>query len=174
MHIMQSITDYILKSILTTHGDLVVRGASIPERLAAVAVGQVFKSGGVGASPAWGVPSIGNMNMKIVTGFRDTAGAEVITGVGFQPSAFIFFGYDEEPTRYGRSFGFDLITSRMVMVTNSDTGYDNYTNTHSVYSYDDGSNYIAGVVSAVGADGFTITWTETGTAGCRYVCLAIG
>lgn len=54
MNIMQSITDYIMKSILTTHGDLVIRGAGVPERLAAVAVGQILRSAGVGAKPAWG------------------------------------------------------------------------------------------------------------------------
>jgi len=53
--IKQIITDYIMKSILTAQGDLVVRGAAVPEALADVAVGQVLKSGGVGEIPAWGV-----------------------------------------------------------------------------------------------------------------------
>ena len=62
MKIMQIITDYITQSLLTTQGDMVVRGAAIPERLAAVAEGQVLKSAGVGAKPAWGVPRLGDMN----------------------------------------------------------------------------------------------------------------
>lgn len=55
MRIMQTITDYIMRSILTTRGDMIVRGLSVPEKLVAVALGQVLKSGGVGAKPAWGV-----------------------------------------------------------------------------------------------------------------------
>lgn len=78
MRIMQSITDYIMKSILTTHGDMVLRGAAIPERLAGVAVGQVLKSGGVGAKPAWGLPSV--PSGEIVLFEKDT----VVTGYTLQ------------------------------------------------------------------------------------------
>jgi len=67
MRIMQIITDYIAKSLLTTQGDMLVRGASIPERLVAVALGQVLKSDGVGKEPEWAVDrktvDIGDWNM---------------------------------------------------------------------------------------------------------------
>lgn len=44
---------------VTAAGDLVVgTGANAVGRLAAVPVGAVLKSGGVGAAPAWGVPSV--------------------------------------------------------------------------------------------------------------------
>ncbi|GAI37562.1 unnamed protein product, partial [marine sediment metagenome] len=56
MQIKQWITDYIRRTLLTTQGDMVVKGATAVERLVAVAVGQVLKSEGVGALPAWGVP----------------------------------------------------------------------------------------------------------------------
>lgn len=45
-----------LGGLLTVEGDLVVRGATIPERLAAVAAGHVLKSAGIGAKPIWDVP----------------------------------------------------------------------------------------------------------------------
>lgn len=48
------IIDVIKESLLTTQGDLAVRGVSVAERLAAVADGQVLKSAGVGAKPEWG------------------------------------------------------------------------------------------------------------------------
>lgn len=53
MKITQIITDYIMKSILTTKGDMVVRGDSVPEALTAVVVGKILKSNGVGGLPYW-------------------------------------------------------------------------------------------------------------------------
>jgi len=43
-----------INNVFTTEGDLVIRGGTIPERLAAVASGQVLLSAGVGAKPTWG------------------------------------------------------------------------------------------------------------------------
>jgi len=107
MDIKQIITDYIMKSILTTHGDMVLRGASIPERLVAVALGQVLKSGGVGAKPAWGVPSIGDMNMTFGTYTRNAAGDEVISGLGYIPKLVVFLAGDQDTSNASNSIGID-------------------------------------------------------------------
>lgn len=59
MKIIQVVTDYIMKSILTTQGDMVVRGAALPERLAGGLVGTVLTGKGAGVKPAWesGIPA---------------------------------------------------------------------------------------------------------------------
>lgn len=53
MRLMQVISDYIRRSILTTQGDLVVRGAALPQRLAAGAAGTYLRGQGAGVIPAW-------------------------------------------------------------------------------------------------------------------------
>lgn len=53
MRIMQIITDYVAKSILTTKGDMVVRGDSVPEKLAAPAASWWLVGNGLGAKPIW-------------------------------------------------------------------------------------------------------------------------
>jgi len=57
MRLVQVISDYIRRSILTTQGDLVVRGAALPERLAAGAAGTYLMGQGVGVIPAYVAPS---------------------------------------------------------------------------------------------------------------------
>lgn len=47
-------TQYILHSILTTQGDILIRGAATTERLAAGTSGQFLKTQGAGSSPVWG------------------------------------------------------------------------------------------------------------------------
>lgn len=53
MEIVQVVTDYIRRSLLTATGDMVVRGATIPERLTAGAVGTYLKGKGAGVLPAY-------------------------------------------------------------------------------------------------------------------------
>lgn len=45
--------DALQKSILTTQGDLIVQGATIPQRFAPDTVGKVLTSGGAGELPTW-------------------------------------------------------------------------------------------------------------------------
>ena len=42
---------------ITTHGDLLYRGASLPERLAPGTSGQLLTSGGAAAAPTWNTPA---------------------------------------------------------------------------------------------------------------------
>ncbi|MBA7579401.1 hypothetical protein ES708_21271 [subsurface metagenome] len=53
MRISTPITDYVRRSILTTTGDFVVRGAAIPERLASGAAGTYLQGKGAGVLPAY-------------------------------------------------------------------------------------------------------------------------
>lgn len=53
MRLSQVISDYIRRSILTTKGDLVVRGDAQPERLAAGAANTFLMGQGAGSLPAY-------------------------------------------------------------------------------------------------------------------------
>lgn len=60
MQIRPVISDYIRRSLLTTQGDLVVRGAAVPERLVAGAAGRLLTAQGAASIPKWEVPSVVN------------------------------------------------------------------------------------------------------------------
>jgi len=174
MKIRQIITDYIRRSLLTTQGDMIVRGAALPARLVAVAVGQVLKSAGVGALPAWGVPSMQYVPMK--TGFlqRSSSGDEVVTGVGFKPYLILFFVCDNDLNQINLSWGFDLIATQNAIYTYEDGTKTARRSAQSIYIYRDASNNIGGQVSATDTDGFTITWALVGTCAADVIYLAIG
>ena len=53
MKLVQVVSDYIRRSLLTTRGDIVVRGAAQPERLAAGALNYVLISHGAGLQLTW-------------------------------------------------------------------------------------------------------------------------
>jgi len=60
-------TQYILESILTTHGDILIRGASGVERLAAGTSGQFLKTLASGANPIWdSVSGVGKAPLKFL------------------------------------------------------------------------------------------------------------
>lgn len=83
------IAGFIRNLLLTTPGDIIVRGATVPERFAAGAVGTIIKGQGAGVVPAWGqVGGVTTQGDLIVRGAavpeRLAAGAvgTVIKGLG--------------------------------------------------------------------------------------------
>lgn len=114
---------------------------------------------------------------KIGTFTRDltaAGGTQAITGVGFQPRAVILLasktdgagfstvGIDDGTLHYGWAYL---------------NGFGSYAQTAlSLIVGADVSNYQSGIVSAMGADGFTVTWatktgTPTGTGTIFYLAL---
>lgn len=103
------------------------------------------------------------------------SGTQAITGVGFTPVAVIFIG-SVNLIAGQATWGFDTLTGRQGM-------YDNFVRTADSYGLDSLKSivvmntgvpvYVEGQISAFGADGFTITWTKTGsptgTLTCRYL-----
>lgn len=78
-------TQYVLRSILTTDGDLFSRNASAVTRIAAVATGQVLGSAGVSTLPAWTAsPTLTGLTLSGLTAskpvFTDANKALVSTG----------------------------------------------------------------------------------------------
>ena len=97
---------------------------------------------------------------------RDTAtasGTQAITGVGVQPSGVTFF--TTVPATSKASWGVDDGTRPRGLYDFHGETSDTYnlTTANSIVLRDNVSNFYEGRVTAWGADGFTITWTKTGS-----------
>lgn len=114
-------------------------------------------------------------NTKIGSFSRDTttaSGTQAITGVGFKPSAVIFFSNINTTTAV--SVGMDNTTT----TTNYfGTGSGNFagSGSASITGYVSGGNTYDGKITSMDDDGFTITWTKTGsptgTLSCLYLAI---
>lgn len=164
----------IIESLLTTEGDIVTRGAAAAERLAAVAVGQVFKSAGTTTKPAWGVPSIGDMNISSGTLSRSTAGAGAVSGLGFAPKLVFFLCTDNTSTNGNISIGIDNGTHRIMVAMTADGSGSNGSVSESIRIQRGTANYLHGYITTMGADGFTVTYTLTGACAIEVYWFAIG
>ena len=86
-------------------------------------------------------------------------GAVAYTGVGFKPSAILFFG--NIGGTYAQTIGIDNGTTKFcVYYSAADTTAN--TVSYSIAAYPSGAGQL-GLISAIGADGFTITWTKDGS-----------
>lgn len=98
-------------------GDLLVAdGATTMTRLADVAVGQVLKSGGVGAAPAYGAiggtTAAGSAHTHAFTGDASTtATAEAFTGTGFATAGQVVTTTDNQTMTLNQCAGMWLITA---------------------------------------------------------------
>jgi len=194
MQLIAPVTDYIPASMLTTVGDMVVRGAVAPERLAKAVDSSNLISGGGPSNPTWSLythvlnqyyksregvqfPAFSALALRdggfhIGDDWRDSPGDQVITGVGFETSLVIFLAM---ATGGGIDFsiGFDTGTIRCLYAQRQLGATATMTDNHSISLEIAGGNWIRGLITAVGADGFTITWTENGVADVTfyYICL---
>lgn len=168
-----SFADYI-RSILTTKGDLVVRGGTVPEALAAVVVGQVLKSAGENTIPAYGVPNLSENG--IATGNYTTSGAgdEVVSGLEFQPSIVMILAADITPSNKNWSVGIDWLTARACLYHYDSDVAAFVQNSYSYYIRRAAAEYTRGLISAITSDGFTITTTVDGAVQGEVMWVAIG
>jgi|TARA_R110002020_G_scaffold54812_2_gene152523 hypothetical protein len=113
---------------------------------------------------------------------RDTttaSGTQAITGVGFTVKAVILLA-SQSASAGEASWGLDDGTSasHQVLFDYNNTGSDSYSHSsnYSIIIYESGSAKYEGYVSALGTDGFTITWVKTGSpSGTIYISfMAIG
>ncbi|NIQ91314.1 MAG: hypothetical protein GWN93_20820 [Deltaproteobacteria bacterium] len=173
MNIMQIITDYIARSTLTTKGDLVVRGDSLPERLAAGTLGRFLQANGSGQKPSWQKVSISDFDIAHDTILRSTGGVENVNGLGFDAKLVLLLartftgGGPEISIGWINTLGQSCVTQE-VGGTTSQIGTSNC-----IRNYIDASNYMLGVGSLV-TGGFSINFTLVGTATTRFNYLAIG
>lgn len=183
MQINQIITDYIRRSLLTTAGDLIVRGAAEPERLAGGAAGTVLVGQGAGVKPQYAgiyggvteylkgsgaglLPDYGDMALRdtgIDIGNHEwTTGGDVTVTCGFEPSLVIILFHGSAGV-LEFSIGFDDGTSHQcIYISYGGTlsGHD-FSNAGKIYH--DATNLLTLNVTAKGATGYVLTATKTGT-----------
>lgn len=160
-----------LFNLLTTQGDLLISGETLPQRLAAGALDTYFKGQGAGALPIYEKLALRDTGIKIALSYRNTAGDQVITGVGFRPSLVIFLVSDAISTHKAFSVGFDDGTVHCCIYF-LETGNEIARSvSRSLLNRKDISNMHVGYITAVSDDGFTITWTLTGTRDTEFIYL---
>lgn len=162
-----------LFNLLTTTGDLWVRGAADPQRLAAGALDAYLKSQGAGVLPIYEKMKLNDTGIHIDNFARSTAGDLVITGVGFQPSVVFFLCADGTISNMNASIGFDNMSDHMCLTIRSNHTQIGTNVNDSIQVYRSGANALAGEISAMGADGFTITFTLWGTCDLTGLYLAL-
>lgn len=172
MRVIAPVTDYIKGSLLTTIGDLVSGDPVDHDRIAAGALDTYLKAQGVGVKSVYEQLALSDTGVFIGNTMRNSAGPQIITGIGFQPSVIIIFACDGTSTNQNHSWGFGNIANSFCIYLADDASLSNPQSTI-VYIRRDGSNRITGVISAFGVDGFTITWTLLGTCSCDYVYLCL-
>lgn len=124
------------------------------------------------ATLAAGSGLLGGVGIHIGNDTRAAAGAQAITGVGFQPSVVIFLAVDTTSSNEHWSIGFSDGTTHNAIIAHS--GTDVVRSVGNCLSIMRGAgNLITGVISALGADGFTITWSLTGACGINYTYLCL-
>jgi hypothetical protein len=135
--------------------------------------GQVLTSGGSGAAPSWSTPA----GVSVFTGSftRDlttASGSQAITGVGFVPKAVLFTMSVGGGARF--SDGFDTQTARGSTYTNGSATFN--ADARSIVALTSGSDFQYAQIATMDSDGFTLTWTKTGspTGSATIKYLAIG
>ena len=159
------------RAILTTAGDIgYASAANTLARLAKGATDTKLFMNATGTAPEW------TSGIKLGTFSRDTSiatGTQAVSGVGFKPSHIIFLA------------NVGLITPQVsIGFSNGVVNYliaDAYANTigtwtnaaYALYLLQTAAIYYLGSITAIGADGFTVTWTKvgakTGTATIYYM-----
>ena len=101
---------------------------------------------------------------------RDQAtasGDQVITGVGFRCKAIIVLASESATSEMSIGFSDMRPTSNLDEALRDE--HNSAANDYSIvgnaliYMYESGTNQYSGVISGFSGDGFTITWTRTGT-----------
>ena len=195
MNITAPITDYFPASDLIQDGDIISRVTGVTSRVASQAAGRLFMWNGVdtnfttfqirgllnhylkgtggGSEPIYEALALRDTGIHIGNDSRAVGGDQVITGVGFETSVVIFMANDNTLANQNWSIGFDDGTTPFCM-----TRFNNGTEvtrdvSDSIMIQRDAGNLIRGEISAIGADGFTITWSLVGAAPAIYMYLCL-
>ena len=162
-----------LFNLLTTRGDIWVRGASWAQKLAAGALDTYLKAKGAGNLPIYEKLALRDTGFKIDRLVRSTGGVQVITGVGFKPSLIIILAVDGTPVNRNFSIGIVSETEGNYNIYFSDSGTEISDGGFAVNIFRTVANILSGMITAFSADGFTMTWSLTGTVDLFwiYVCI---
>ena len=136
-----------------------------------------LKAQGAGAASIYEALALRDTGIHIGDNSRAGAagsGVQVITGVGFEPSVIIITAAIDVGTEIAWSIGFGKVGQNMCIYRQHDNAVTHH-NTMCIYWFEAAAaDAWTGYITAVGADGFTITWTKTGAPsniGIVYLCL---
>ncbi len=168
-------TQYLKESLLTTAGDMpYATGAGVWTRLAiGGTVGHILSVASGGAAPEWRAEKVRTSMLLSHTRDMTAASGDVAyTGYGFQPTSLIIMagGSIEE----GPSWGFgDVNLSEKMFFKHLD--YTFVSNTSAIVGLWQSYTSVGqtAVLKSLDADGFTLTWTKTGTPSTSTATLIV-
>lgn len=171
---MQVITDYIRRSILTTRGDLVVRGVALPERLAAGVLNSVLKGQGAGVIPAYLIPSMADIPQDQISFMNVTVGNLTTSALTFAPKLLYIIARDDVAANI--NYSLSIVTSSICHLfrLRDDGIAQGFHISQCIAVRRNALNQVVGVVSNWASNGFTITLTWTGAITIDVIILAVG
>lgn len=174
MNIKQIITDYIRRSLLTADGAMIARDGGIPTALAAVALGQVLKSGGVATLPAWGVPSMAYVPTAFASYSQSDASDEVRTGFGFTPKLLFVWAGDSVEANMNWSLGIGNAANQRRIAIKDNNGLQDVSGSNFGVVRRDASNHLTIILKSFDVDGLTMEHTLVGTISAAIYLMALG
>ncbi len=132
-----------------------------------------YKGAGVGNWPIWEALSLRDTGIHIGTSTRNTAGNQVITGVGFTSSVIIFLATDDTGANMNWSVGVDNSTIHAVLLQGTNGTVITINAGYSIYIDRGGGNSLTADVDAIGADGFTLAWVLFGACVVDFIYLCL-
>jgi len=163
----------ILAGLMSTKGDLLVKGTTLLEKLTGGALDTVLKGQGAGEKPIFEKPALRDTGIHIGSDTRNAAGDQVIAGVPFESSVVIFLAVDDTGANLNWSIGFDDGINAMCINQNTGGTSVNRSISDSMWIDRGDVNLLRSAISAISATGFTITWTIAGACvvDFTYLCL---
>ncbi len=116
---------------------------------------------------------LGRSGVHIGSNTRSTDGDQVIIGVGFKPSIVIFHAADDVASNQNWSVGFDdgnVAKCVQNRYNNTETVRLEF---NSIGITRTSVNWILGLITTLGADGFTVLWSTQGTSIVNFTYLCI-
>lgn len=171
---------------MTTQGDVEYHNGTTRTRLAKGAAGKFLKMNSGATAPEWGDGSTADMTYSdarfaIGSFSRDMSTAsssQAITGVGFAPTALIFFAVTDGAKVASWGFGKNATSGSVCIFHNDIAAADTfslYSGSGAIMHVVSAGNCYVGVLSSLNSDGFTIGWTKvgspTGTLVTTYLAL---
>lgn len=148
-------------------GDTYYRASGVLARLAKGTANHKMFMNAAGTGPEW---AKGIHIMTFTRALDGASGDVAYTGVGFKPSAIIFFA--NFPNSAIVSYGMDFQSARQAHYQVSAAIYGPMSTTASIYMYEGSGKVQEGYIKSWDADGFTVTWTRTGATSSGNITIS--
>jgi hypothetical protein len=132
-----------------------------------------LKAQGAATPPIFEKLALRDTGIGMNTFTRTTGGSHSVTGVGFEPSIVIFLAVDSTGANQNWSIGYDAQNAARAIYRGTNGTVVESILTASTYILRDGGNNIYASISSMDSDGFTISFTLTGTCSVRLIYLAL-